>query len=75
LGGINCSLRWKNILKDILILIGGYTKDGLDPVDATRTMALAAGPFVQRGALVSALKDLMDSDQKLYQQLLGIRRF
>ncbi|HTA77249.1 MAG TPA: hypothetical protein VK791_08840, partial [bacterium] len=92
-------------------------QDGLDHVDATRTVALAAGPYVKRGELVSAQydqlsllrtielilglpplnsgdalavpmmgiftdkpdmkayqapnpsKDLMDSDQKLYEQL------
>ncbi len=109
-----------SVWKDSLVLVEeDDAQDGLDHVDATRTVALVAGPYVKRGALVDApydqlsmlrtievilglaplnsgdalavpmmdiftekpdskpyqapapSKDLMDSDQKLYWELLN----
>jgi len=65
---ISQSSAWK----DSLILVEeDDAQDGLDHVDATRTVALAAGPYVKRGALVSDQYDQL-SLLRTIELILGL---
>src|SRR5205807_9737946 len=61
------------IWKDSLILIEeDDAQNGADHVDATRTIALAAGPYVKRDAVVSDRYDQL-SMLRTIEILLGLR--
>jgi YVTN family beta-propeller protein len=63
------------VWKDSLILVEeDDAQDGLDHVDATRTVALAAGPYVKRGALVDAPYDQL-SLLRTIELILGLEPF
>ncbi len=54
LGQVVDTISRSSIWKDSLILVvEDDTQNGPDHVDATRTIAFAAGPYVKRGAVVS----------------------
>ncbi len=60
------------VWKDSLILVEeDDAQDGLDHVDADRTVALAAGAYVKRGALVSAQYDQL-SLLRTIEMVLGL---
>ena len=60
------------VWKDSLILVEeDDAQDGLDHVDATRTVALAAGPYVKRGELVSDSYDQL-SLLRTIEMILGL---
>ncbi len=63
------------VWKDSLILVEeDDAQDGLDHVDATRTVALAAGPYVKRGALVSDSYDQLGMLRTI-EMILGLAPF
>ena len=61
-----------DIWKESLILVEeDDAQDGLDHVDSTRTVALAAGPYVKRGAVVSDPYD-QESMLRTIEVILGM---
>ena len=72
LGEIVATLSRSPIWKDTLVLvIEDDAQNGPDHVDATRTVALAAGPMVKRGALVSDRYDQL-SLLRTIELILGL---
>ncbi len=59
---------WKNSL---IFVVEDDSQDGLDHVDSTRTVALAAGPYVKRGARVSDPYD-QESMLRTIELILGL---
>ncbi len=55
-----------------IFVVEDDSQDGLDHVDSTRTVALAAGPFVKRGALVSNPYD-QESMLRTIEMILGLK--
>jgi hypothetical protein len=68
---ISKSPAWKDSL---ILVVEDDAQDGLDHVDATRTVALAAGPYVKRGALVDAPYDQL-SLLRTIELILGLEPF
>src|SRR5208337_4451939 len=72
LGLIIDTISHSPIWKESLILVTeDDAQDGPDHVDATRTVALAAGPYVKRGAVVSDRYDQL-SMLRTMEVLLGL---
>jgi YVTN family beta-propeller protein len=72
LGRIVETISHSPIWKDSLILVEeDDAQNGPDHVDATRTVALAAGPFVKRGAVVADRYDQL-SMLRTVELLLGL---
>jgi len=72
LGIIIDTISHSPIWKESLILVTeDDAQDGPDHVDATRTVALAAGPYVRRGAVVSDRYDQL-SMLRTMEVLLGL---
>jgi YVTN family beta-propeller protein len=72
LGRIIETISHSTVWKDSLILIEeDDAQNGPDHVDATRTVALAAGPYVKRGALVTDRYDQI-SMLRTIEILLGL---
>jgi YVTN family beta-propeller protein len=72
LGRIVEAISHSPVWKDSLILIEeDDAQNGPDHVDATRTVALAAGPFVKRGAVVTDRYDQL-SMLRTVELLLGL---
>ncbi|HEV2472134.1 MAG TPA: bifunctional YncE family protein/alkaline phosphatase family protein, partial [Chthonomonadales bacterium] len=65
---ISASTIWK---QSLILVVEDDAQDGPDHVDATRTVALAAGPYVKRGAVVSDLYDQL-SMLRTIEVLLGL---
>jgi len=73
LGRIVEIISHSRIWKESLILIEeDDAQNGPDHVDATRTVALAAGPYVKRGAVVSDRYDQL-SMLRTIELLLGLK--
>ena len=66
---ISHSPVWRDSL---ILVVEDDAQDGPDHVDATRTIAFAAGPYVKRGVLVSDRYDQL-SMLRTIQLLLGLR--
>lgn len=72
LGEIVETISKSDIWKDSLVLVEeDDAQDGLDHVDSTRTVALAAGPYVKRGEVVSAQYDQL-SMMRTIELILGL---
>jgi YVTN family beta-propeller protein len=72
LGEILETLSKSDVWKDSLVLVEeDDAQDGLDHVDSTRTVALAAGPYVKRGAVVSAQYDQLGM-MRTIELILGL---
>jgi hypothetical protein len=72
LGHVVETISRSSIWKDSLILVvEDDTQNGPDHVDATRTIAFAAGPYVKRGAVVSDRYDQL-SMLRTIEILLGL---
>ncbi|PYS83434.1 MAG: hypothetical protein DMF70_06700 [Acidobacteria bacterium] len=72
LGHVLATISQSSIWKDSLILVvEDDTQNGPDHVDATRTIAFAAGPYVKRGAVVSDRYDQL-SMLRTIEILLGL---
>jgi YVTN family beta-propeller protein len=65
---ISKSPVWKNSL---ILVEEDDAQDGLDHVDSTRTVALAAGPYVKRGALVDTQYDQLGL-MRTIEMILGL---
>src|SRR4029453_14130502 len=66
---ISHSPVWKSSL---VLVVEDDAQNGSDHVDATRTVALAAGPYVKRGAVVSDRYDQL-SMLRTIELALGLR--
>ncbi len=66
---ISHSPVWRDSL---ILVVEDDAQDGPDHVDTTRTIALAAGPYVKRGVLVSDRHDQL-SMLRTIELLLGLR--
>jgi YVTN family beta-propeller protein len=66
---ISHSPVWKNSL---ILVVEDDAQNGPDHVDATRTLAFAAGPYVKRGAVVSDRYDQL-SMLRTIELVLGLR--
>src|SRR5262249_38506103 len=66
---ISHSAVWKDSL---VLVVEDDAQNGSDHVDATRTIAFAAGPYVKRGAVVSDRYDQL-SMLRTIELLLGLR--
>ena len=66
---ISHSPIWKSSL---ILVVEDDAQNGADHVDATRTIAFAAGPYVKRGAVVSDRYDQL-SMLRTIELLLGLR--
>lgn len=72
LGALVEAISKSDIWKESLILVEeDDAQDGLDHVDSTRTVALAAGPYVKRGAVVSDPYD-QESMLRTIEVILGM---
>ncbi len=72
LGHVVDTISHSSIWKDSLILVvEDDTQNGPDHVDATRTIAFAAGPYVKRGAVISDRYDQL-SMLRTIELLLGL---
>ena len=72
LGAILTTVSHSPVWRDTLVLvIEDDAQNGPDHVDATRTVALAAGPMVRRGALVNDRYDQL-SVLRTIELLLGL---
>jgi YVTN family beta-propeller protein len=72
LGHVLDTISHSSIWKDSLVLVvEDDTQNGPDHVDATRTIAFAAGPYVKRGAVVSDRYDQL-SMLRTIEILLGL---
>src|SRR5712692_2369378 len=73
LGHVIDTISHSSIWKDSLILVvEDDTQNGPDHVDATRTIAFAAGPYVKRGAVISDRYDQL-SMLRTIEILLGLQ--
>ena len=72
LGAMVEAISKSDVWKDSLILVEeDDSQDGLDHVDSTRTVALAAGPYVKRGTEVSTSYD-QESMLRTIETVLGM---
>ena len=72
LGAMVETISKSNVWKESLILVvEDDSQDGLDHVDSTRTVALAAGPYVKRGVLIGDPYD-QESMLRTIEMILGL---
>jgi hypothetical protein len=72
LGALVETLSKSEVWKESLVLVvEDDSQDGLDHVDSTRTVALAAGPYVKRGMVVSDPYD-QESMLRTIELILGL---
>jgi hypothetical protein len=72
LGAMVETISKSNVWKESLILVvEDDSQDGLDHVDSSRTVALAAGPYVKRGVLIGDPYD-QESMLRTIEMILGL---